>query len=168
MTVRKPFLSALVACFGLALFVASCAKPSGAGNTCGSGQTDCNGSCINVMSSDANNCGACGKSCGNGGMCTNGACGCSGSLLFCNNACVQQDNTNCGQCGHGCTGTQVCSGGQCTTMCKSTEMQCSSGSCVDVTSNPLACGSCTNKCGTGANCVNSTCACTVSGQMLCN
>ena len=31
MIVRKTFLSALVACFGLALFVASCATPSTTG-----------------------------------------------------------------------------------------------------------------------------------------
>ena len=34
MTVRKPFLPALVACFGLALFAASCAKPSTSVTTC--------------------------------------------------------------------------------------------------------------------------------------
>ena len=53
MTVRKPFLSALVACFGLALFVASCAKPSTSGTTCSGGQTDCSGQCINLMGTDS-------------------------------------------------------------------------------------------------------------------
>src|SRR5512142_1364614 len=112
MTVRKPFLSALVACFGLALFVASCAKPS-SGGTCASGQEMCNGSCINVMGSDSQNCGACGKSCGSGSSCQNGTCACGSGLLSCNGTCVQQDASNCGMCGKTCTGTQVCANGAC-------------------------------------------------------
>src|SRR5262249_40102342 len=136
MTVRKPFLSALVACFGLALFVASCAKPSGAGSTCSSGQTDCgNGSCVNLMGNDSQNCGACGNKCGAGSSCQNGTCSCASPLLKCNGACVQQDNGNCGQCGHTCTGsTPMCSGGTCTSSCQPNEMACTAGACIDVTS----------------------------------
>jgi len=59
MDVRKTFLSALAACFGLALFVASCAKPTTSGTSCATGQTDCSGQCINTKGSDPQNCGAC-------------------------------------------------------------------------------------------------------------
>jgi hypothetical protein len=85
MTVRKPFLPALVACFGLALFAASCAKPSTSVTTCCGGQTDCSGQCIDLTGSDPQNCGACGKKCGAGSSCQSGACVCGSGQLSCNN-----------------------------------------------------------------------------------
>ncbi len=44
MNVRKTFLSAPAACFGLALFVASCATPSPTGNPGAGGRQSCTGS----------------------------------------------------------------------------------------------------------------------------
>src|SRR6185369_15614265 len=88
MDVRKTLLSALAACFGLSLFVASCAKPSTAGSTCSTGQTDCSGQCINVMGTYPQNCGACGKKCGAGSTCQGGSCMCGAGQLSCNGACV--------------------------------------------------------------------------------
>src|SRR5690349_17352619 len=128
MTVRKPFLPALVACFGLALFAASCAKPSTSVTTCSTGQTDCSGQCINVMGTDPHNCGACGKTCGAGSTCQSGSCVCGAGQLSCNGACVPSDASNCGMCGKTCSGTQVCSSGACSSSCASGQMQCSGGS----------------------------------------
>src|SRR6185369_9902735 len=99
MDVRKTLLSALAACFGLALFVASCATPSTSTNTCATGQTTCNGQCVNVSGNDPQNCGACGKTCGAGSTCQAGACVCGTGQLSCTSGCVTSDNNNCGQCG---------------------------------------------------------------------
>src|SRR6516162_1638813 len=128
MEARKTLLSALVACLGCVLFVASCATPA-TGGGCPTGQMSCNGQCINVMGSDSQNCGACGHVCGTGSTCQSGTCACGSGLLSCNNACVSQDTSNCGSCGHTCTGTQVCASGTCSNACPTGTMQCSGGTC---------------------------------------
>jgi hypothetical protein len=51
-----------------------CASVSNGGKCqCPGGQSDCNGTCTNVLGSDANNCGSCGHSCF-GGICAAGVC----------------------------------------------------------------------------------------------
>ncbi|HEY5452620.1 MAG TPA: glycosyl hydrolase family 8 [Polyangia bacterium] len=168
MDVRKPFLSALAACFSLALlFAAGCATPSTpGGTTCGTGQTACNGQCVNLMGSDPQNCGACGKTCGAGSSCQSGACVCGSGQISCASGCVASDINNCGSCGKTCTGTQVCSNGQCASDCMSDETKCSAGKCAKLASDAANCGSCGNACPSGATCSNSTCVCTAP-LMLC-
>src|SRR5262245_44984917 len=106
MHVSKTFLSALAACFGLALFAARCATPSspgtpGTGGTggpsCTGSQMNCSGVCIDVTTS-AQNCGMCGKVCAQGQTCQAGQCQCSPGLLNCNNSCVANDVNHCGSC----------------------------------------------------------------------
>jgi Notch-like protein len=53
---------------------------------CTAGQTDCNGSCVNLASS-ATNCGACGVTCGGGTTCSNGYC-CPTGTRACGDVCV--------------------------------------------------------------------------------
>src|SRR4029079_7253622 len=164
MDVRKTFLSALAACFGLALFVASCAKPTTSGTSCATGQTDCSGQCINTKGNDPQNCGACGKTCGAGSTCQAGACVCGAGQLSCNNACVPSDVSNCGTCGKTCTGTQVCSGGNCASGCMTTETQCSGGKCANLTTDSANCGSCGPTLPPGGTRSDSTRVCSAATQ----
>jgi Stigma-specific protein, Stig1 len=87
---------------------------------CPSGQTDCNGICINTMTDNAN-CGACGNTCAAGLTCQNGTClgtcsgPCFGGQLCCDGVCreVGLDPSNCGSCGYQCGPGQNCAGGVC-------------------------------------------------------
>lgn len=55
----------------------SAAHCGGCGMACGSGESCCNGSCRNLQT-DVNNCGSCGRSCGsNSNRCSNGSCRCT-------------------------------------------------------------------------------------------
>jgi endo-1,4-beta-D-glucanase Y len=165
MNVRKTFLSALVACFGLALFVASCATPSTTPpTTCQNGQMSCGGVCTDVTTTQ--NCGACGKTCGNGQVCQSGSCQCGAGLLLCNGQCVASDSSHCGSCTTTCSGTQVCSNNVCSTSCGAGQMQCSGGACANLASDNANCGSCGRVCSGGSTCQNSNCAC-AGGQPLC-
>jgi len=55
--------------------------------------------CLNVRSSDTNNCGACGRKCPEGSRCENGQCRCPQDQ--CGDRCVSLSShpRNCGQCG---------------------------------------------------------------------
>jgi hypothetical protein len=53
---------------------------------CAVGASDCNGSCINTATSNAN-CGACGNVCGVGQACSNGYC-CPTGTRACGDVCV--------------------------------------------------------------------------------
>jgi hypothetical protein len=113
------------ACTSVANGVCSSAGVCG----CPAGTATCGGTtCINLMGSDANNCGACGHSC-LGGACSQGTCACPASAPdLCGSACVnlQTDPLNCGSCGFNCASSGFgCSGGQC--------------SCTATTPNGTAC-----------------------------
>src|SRR3954465_14155661 len=150
MDVRKTFLSALAACFGLALFVASCATPATTGTQCPSGQVSCNGVCTDVTTTQ--NCGACGKVCGTGASCQSGACKCGTGLLSCNNMCVPSNSSNCGACGVTCPGTQVCNNGSCSAMCGTNQLQCAGGACATIATDNANCGACGTVCSGGSTC----------------
>jgi Stigma-specific protein, Stig1 len=96
----------------VASLVAGC--PNGAGITCPSGQTLCNGSCT-FVANDPQNCGVCGKACPGSLICISGSCGCPPEQLACADVCVDSkvDPNNCGDCGVSCVSGQLCSGGSC-------------------------------------------------------
>jgi peroxiredoxin len=82
--------------------------------SCPSGQTVCNGTCVN-MSTDPKNCGKCGNSCASG-SCESGACaGCPSGQTACNDTCVNisTDPNNCGKCGNTCASGESCLSGAC-------------------------------------------------------
>jgi len=98
---------------GLFVIIAACSLPP---PVCGSGQTSCNGTCVDLTSSPAN-CGMCGKACdASAPLCSASMCSatCGAGLLNCSNACVNTatDPSNCGMCGTVCQGT-ACQGGMC-------------------------------------------------------
>ena len=95
MEARKTLLSALVACLGCALFVASCAKPS-TGTSCSTGLEACGSACVNTMT-DPQNCGGCGKACATGQTCSGGACQCQSEMLRSDNTGVQPNSSNYGK-----------------------------------------------------------------------
>ena len=81
---------------------------------CASGQTNCDGTCTNTASDNAN-CGACGNVCAEGLTCQNGSCsGPCGPLpmALCSGVCTNLnfDNANCGSCGNVCPDGTSCQG----------------------------------------------------------
>ena len=66
---------------------------------------------------------------------------CGSGTLFCNGACIAEDQQNCGACGATCEPTQVCSNGQCGSQCSGGTTLCS-GHCVDTKTDPKNCGRC--------------------------
>ncbi|MCA9610442.1 MAG: hypothetical protein KC619_32825, partial [Myxococcales bacterium] len=93
------------AALGLFLFATACDGDMPPGG-CRTGETDCDGTCVNT-DSDARNCGGCGMACGAGEVCAAGACdaaGCSGGTTECDRACVDTDTDerHCGGCGMAC------------------------------------------------------------------
>lgn len=82
---------------------------------CPSGQTDCNGTCVDTLT-DSGNCSACGNACAGGLICQNGSCSpCPGGTTSCGGYCawLDHDLLNCGSCGHVCAGGEECYGGEC-------------------------------------------------------
>ena len=166
MNVRKTFLSALAACFGLALFVASCATPSTTGTTCPAGQMSCGGVCTDVTTTQ--NCGACGKVCGTGASCQAGACKCGSGLLNCNGSLrhVQQQQLRYLR-GHLLGDDGVQQQQRLRHGLRRRQPPCAGGSCPSPASD-ANCGTCGTMCSGGATCQNGACTCTVAGQMLCS
>src|SRR6476646_9743536 len=82
---------------------------------CATGQTLCNGTCVNTQT-NPNNCGACGSICPAGGACKNGACAsgsCPSGETRCRGTCVNllTNAQNCGTCGTACPAGQSCQNG---------------------------------------------------------
>jgi hypothetical protein len=115
----------------------------------------CNGSCID-FNSNPEHCGGCNVACEAGVLCINGSCDCP---LSCPDGCHDPatDPMNCGECGYVCgASVSTCQGGVC--VCNAGLTDCN-GTCVDLLSNSIACGSCSNTCRPDMYCVNGACQC---------
>ena len=112
-------LLTFVVCGAFAGFLAGCDS----GTKCGSGQTDCNGKCVD-LATDNGNCGKCGTKCDTsaGFLCSAKNCTCSGGTTECNGACVNTslDKNNCGACDNACAAGEVCDTGSCSATCSTT------------------------------------------------
>lgn len=138
---------------------------------CGSGQTYCGGSCVD-LTNDVNNCGACGNVCGGGTTCVNGTCtgggnGCSSGQTRCNGTCVNlsSDNNNCGACGNVCLDGSTCSNGVCRgggDDCGFGAARCN-GVCINILSDSANCGACGVVCAADEICTFGACTGTCSG-----
>jgi Stigma-specific protein, Stig1 len=126
----------------------------GGGGGCPSGQTKCNGKCVD-LATDPNNCGSCGHVCPYG---TNQLC-CSGT-------CVEQwnDRQNCGTCGNTCSSDKFCVSGVCT--CEYWQTDCD-GTCFNLQNDSANCGSCGHACGSGETCCNWACTSLLSDPNNC-
>ncbi|MGE3628333.1 MAG: MopE-related protein [Sandaracinaceae bacterium] len=105
----------------------------GAGPHCTGGETCCGGTtgCTDLMT-DRNNCGMCGRACGSMETCVAGLCHCDGAS--------GGDST-----GPKCTGGTSC---------------CAGSGCVNLSNDPLHCGSCTGTCSAAqGTCSGGTCRC---------
>jgi hypothetical protein len=147
---------------------------------CPPGLTDCNGTCVNLLT-DQNHCGPapCGVHCTGGMTCQNGVCLCPPGLPDCNGTCVnlRENARHCGldpvhtPCGTDCTagGTtgKICSNGLC--QCPSGTQECppgGNGICVNTNTDGNHCGNCTTVCRGGMTCQSGVCACP-PGQINC-
>jgi hypothetical protein len=150
----------------------STVPPGDAG--CGTGLTECNGSCVN-MASDPKNCGKCGTLCGDGSVCSQSACAttCAGGTTKCGQACVnlQTDPQNCSKCGNACPSSDYCDGGACIPSCTSTQKLCDDGGlfCANVQTDNANCGDCNVACPNGWTCQTGKCLPNCgNGQTLCD
>ncbi len=139
-----------------------------AGKCCPSGQTNCNGTCVDLDDGGANgtNCGACGTNCNAGNACSAGKC-CPTGETNCSGTCrdTEDDPFNCGGCGIICSAGSSCLSGQC---CPQGQVNCN-GVCVDLDDGGPGkqnCGTCGTTCGASETCEDGKCCTT--GQDNCN
>jgi hypothetical protein len=94
--------------------IAAPVEPTATTNPCPSGQSLCNGVCMDTTN-DENNCGFCGNVCSGQIPCIAGTCQCPFGYTPCNGVCkdLSADNQNCGSCGVVCTGGETCKAGDC-------------------------------------------------------
>jgi hypothetical protein len=94
------------------------------GTPCTAPNMVCEGSCVDVMTSDEH-CGTCGNPCpDNNTSCAGGDCVCMGNLSLCGGGCIDTtgDSDNCGGCDHSCLGA-ACSAGVCAAETLATTLQ---------------------------------------------
>ena len=152
------------------------------GSRCPTGQTDCDGVCVDTQT-DTNNCGDCDVTCTvdaskhvTGVACSGGTCvitSCSAGWDDCDddysNGCEIQINdadvNNCGACGNYCPGGRTCDNGVCS-QCPAGQTDCD-GVCVDTQTDTNNCGDCDVTCTvdaskhvTGVACSGGTCVIT--------
>ncbi len=149
---------------------------------CASPSAVCGDLCVD-LTADQDNCGSCGNKCrGDAPLCDHSKCVAScGSETACNGACTDftNDPQNCGGChtslddpfkcaspANTATGVAACVDGTCKiacnlglTYCTETLKTATVPVCVDLTTNPNHCGSCTVTCPSGAleTCVAGKC-----------
>jgi hypothetical protein len=128
---------------------------------CPSGETECSGACVNLLS-DESNCGTCGKACPERVSCVDGSCECPSGETDCNGRCVDldTDESNCGTCGNTCPAGASCVDRSCvcppgTFVCEDPDF---GPSCVE-------CG-CGVECPDGRVCCGGRCC--PSGEVCCN
>jgi hypothetical protein len=111
----------------------------------------CDGSCVD-SSADPAACGDGCVECEEGEVCSSGQCECGPGLTNGGAGCYIP---TCGNCqGQVCDPVSL----QCVDACPGNKTACGSMSlCVDLTSNPLHCGQCFNKCGPGKLCADGDC-----------
>lgn len=162
-----------ILCLALAAGCTQQLPGGGQGEDCDQGLSDCNGTCVNFESDNAN-CGACGTECQAGEVCTAGSCEpimCGANEVLCGGACIDPTNNNtyCGatDCstgndadnGDSCdpNGGFSCTNGVCACMPGSTD--CDSDSmCDNLQTSNAHCGACFNACDTPDEmCVNGEC-----------
>jgi hypothetical protein len=142
--------------------------------------------CETSTVNDPLNCGFCGNICKEGVLCWRGACGCPNGYTQCGDDCkkLDSDDDNCGSCGNVCKAPASdadprwscgpgltpahtewkCLTSACTLDCKPPFGNCNKDLCadgceIDLTSDPLNCGACGNKCEAGQDCVAGACIC---------
>jgi len=152
---------------GAAAGVLAPGLPAAAQLTCDTGETACNGVCVDLLTDEAN-CGVCGEICESdlvGVACIEGECvriSCPAALpLQCGETvddCVDPatDPNNCGACGVVCQ-SGVCGAGVCGS-CDEGEIACS-GVCVATCCDNNNCGACGVVCTGGLTCFEGQCDC---------
>jgi len=102
----------------LIAFVAAC---GGNGDNCATGQSSCDGTCVDTTNNH-DNCGTCGHACGATEVCGNGTCGdaCPANQMVCGGTCsdTTSDAMNCGGCGMACNAGDVCVDSECQVPCQ--------------------------------------------------
>jgi len=134
---------------GMWLSGTACTGDCNKGTCCSaSTPTNCNGTCVDPQTSNAN-CGGCGAVCSTTGgkSCRAGACQCPAGMTDCNGTCVSltSSSTNCGVCGNACAGGRTCQSSVCA--CPSGTLECA-GTCINVQTDKANCGACGVPCGT--------------------
>ncbi len=153
-----------------------CASGCDATHGCATGETCCDGACVDTRSNTAS-CGACGALCAATpqatAQCSSGACRvtCNAGFSDCDgdasNGCetaTSVDPNNCGACGNICptmTGTTAtCSAGACGGACSFGFGDCDrdrTNGCERALFDEQNCGACGNVCPTGLICNGTTC-----------
>jgi hypothetical protein len=139
--------------------------------SCTSGQTNCYGSCVDLLS-DTGHCGTCNTKCASGKVCSAGSCtiSCSAGQNNCGGSCIntQTSSQHCGKCNNPCSSGQTCQNGKCGLyasvmtldphdICINSGKSWCWGTCADIQTDESNCGSCGTKCPAGKLCSAGKC-----------
>jgi len=126
---------------------------------CLNGQICCLGTltgatCVD-LDNDGEHCGACGVGCGTGETCSGGACACGGTISTEGAACTIGDYC----CDGTCLDETVSCECSASSPCSAVGHDCCGGACVNMSFDPLNCGSCGTRCSDLERCVTAACEC---------